>query len=131
MTVGKCGALSKLEKKKFKKIICFDIDNTICRTIGKKYNLAKPIKEAINKINNLYLRGYYIKLFTSRYMGRNNEIISKAKKQGFKMTENQLKKWGLNYHKLIFGKPSFDLFIDDKTIFHKKNWHKHINKHIK
>ena len=53
-------------------------------------------------------------------MGRNNEIISKAKKQGFKMTENQLKKWGLNYHKLIFGKPSFDLFIDDKTIFYKK-----------
>ena len=123
--------MSKLKKNKNKKILCFDIDNTICRTKDKKYNLAKPIKEAINKINNLYLKGYYIKIFTARYMGRNNEIISKARKQGFKMTENQLKKWGLNYHKLIFGKPSFDLFIDDKAIFHKNNWHKYINKYIK
>ena len=32
-----------------------------------------------------------IKLFTSRYMGRNNDSISKAKKQGYKMTLNQLK----------------------------------------
>ena len=38
-------------------------------------------------------------------MGRNNENILKAKKQGFKQTQNQLKKWKLKYHKLIFGKP--------------------------
>jgi hypothetical protein len=34
----------------------------------------------------------------------------------------QLKKWKLKYHKLIFGKPSFDVYIDDKSIFFKKNW---------
>ena len=29
-------------KKKFKKILCFDIDNVICNTKGKNYKNAKP-----------------------------------------------------------------------------------------
>ena len=87
-------------------------------------------KAGIKKINYLFKSGYMIKLFTSRYMGRNMENKSKAKKQGYKMTANQLKKWNVNYHKLFFGKPSFDLFVDDKAIYFKKNWHKYINKYI-
>ena len=46
------------------------------------------------------------------------------------MTSKQLKKWKLKYHKLLFGKPSFDLFIDDKSIYFKKNWYKDINKYL-
>ena len=38
------------------------------------------------------------------------------------LTVLQLKKWGVLYHKLYFGKPSYDLFIDDKAMFFKKNW---------
>ena len=30
-----------------------------------------------------------------------------------------IKKWGVKYHKLIMGKPSYDLIIDDKSIFFK------------
>ena len=116
--------------KKNKKIICFDIDNTICFTIGKNYKKASPNKRGINKINKLYDNGYIIKLFTSRFMGRNEESALKAKKQGYKMTTQQLKNWNVKYHKLIFGKPSFDLFVDDKAMFFKKNWHKYINKYI-
>ena len=112
------------------KILCFDIDNTICNTVGKNYKKSIPNKAAINKINILYDNGYTIKLFTSRFMGRNKESIVKAKKQGFKMTIKQLKSWKIKYHKLIFGKPSFDLYVDDKAIFFKKNWYKYINKYI-
>tara|TARA_B100001123_G_scaffold111944_1_gene130338 strand:- start:49 stop:417 length:369 start_codon:yes stop_codon:yes gene_type:complete len=122
--------LTKSKTKNFKKIICFDIDNTICKTDGRNYLKAKPKKFAIKKINDLYHKGFYIKLFTSRYMGRNNENISKAKKQGFKMTKIQLKRWNLKYHKLIFGKPSYDLFIDDRSLYYKSNWHKYINKYL-
>ena len=61
-------------------------------------------------------------------MGRNKDKIIKAKKQGYKMTMKQLKKWDVKYHKLIFGKPSFDLCIDDKALFFKDNWYKFINK---
>ena len=50
-------------------------------------------------------------------MGRNNDDIKKAKKQGYIFTKQQLKKWKISYHKLIFGKPSFDVYIDDKSLF--------------
>jgi hypothetical protein len=32
------------------------------------------------------------------------------------LTESQLDSWGVKYHSLIFGKPAYDLFIDDKNI---------------
>ena len=51
-------------KKNNNKIICFDIDNTICHTIGRNYNQATPNKNVINKINELYKKGHIIKLFT-------------------------------------------------------------------
>ena len=115
-------------KKKY--IFCFDIDNVICKTKNKNYKTSKPNKKSIKKINQLYESGYTIKLFTGRYMGRNKENIIKAKKQGYKMTMKQLKKWKVKYHKLIFGKPSFDLFFDDKTLFFKDNWYKFIDKDL-
>ena len=37
-------------------------------------------------------------------------------------TLEQLKGWGLNYHELIFGKPSYDCFIDDKAFNYSENW---------
>ncbi len=113
------------------KVICFDIDDTICTTSKKKYFSAKPKIKVIKKINELYKRGYIIKLFTSRFMGRNKDKVTKAKKQGFKKTQQQLKKWDLKYHKLIFGKPSYDLFIDDKSINFKDNWIKKIDKYLR
>jgi hypothetical protein len=61
-------------------------------------------------------------------MGRNKENIKKAEKQGYNFTKKQLKKWGLKYNKLIFGKPSYDLFVDDKAVFFKKNWQEYLKK---
>ena len=80
------------------------------------------IQKSILKINELYDKGHYIKIFTARYMGRNNDNIKLAKKQGYKKTYTQLKRWKLKFHKLIIGKPSFDIFVDDKSIGFNKNW---------
>jgi hypothetical protein len=44
------------------------------------------------------------------------------KEKFYKLTMKQLKSWRLNYHKLILGKPSYDILIDDKSLFYKKNW---------
>lgn len=107
--------------KNRKKIICFDIDGVICSTKGNKYTLSKPIKKNIKKINELYQK-YMIVIFTSRFMGRNNENVKKAKSQGYKFTFKQLKNWKVRFHKLVFGKPSYDLFIDDKSLSFSKNW---------
>ena len=117
--------------KNKKKIICFDIDNVICRTHKNDYTKSKPIKKTINLINYLYKKGYFIKIFTSRFMGRNNENANKAKKNGYKLTINQLKKWNIKFHILIMGKPSFDIYIDDKAFGFNKNWQEKFKKMIK
>ena len=104
------------------KTYCFDIDGVICKTKGKNYFKAKPILKAIKKINHLYDQGHFIKIFTARYMGRNKDNIKLAKKQGYKTTYAQLKKWKIKFHQLIIGKPSFDIFVDDKAFGFKKNW---------
>ena len=36
-------------KKKYKQTICFDIDNTICKTLNSDYK-SKPITKAIKKL---------------------------------------------------------------------------------
>tara|TARA_B100000989_G_scaffold176170_1_gene132253 strand:+ start:2464 stop:2802 length:339 start_codon:yes stop_codon:yes gene_type:complete len=107
-----------------KKIYCFDVDGVICRTKKNYYKESKPNKNAIRVINRLYLNGNKIIVFTARFMGRSNENVKVAKKMGYKLTFNQLNKWGLKFHKLIFGKPSFDYIIDDKSINFKKDWYK-------
>ena len=114
-----------------KKIICFDLDNVICHTKGNDYKKSKPNKLAIKKINQLYRNGHKIKIFTARYMGRSKENSSKAKTKGYKITHNQLKKWNLKFHYLIMGKPSYDLIVDDLSIYFKSTWYKDIDKYIK
>ena len=110
-----------------KKIFCFDIDGVICSTKKNDYEKSKPNKNAIKIINELYLKNKII-IFTSRYMGRNNENIKKAKAQGYSKTFKQLKGWGLKFHKLKFGKPSYDFFLDDKNVFFKRKWQTYFKK---
>lgn len=112
---------------KYKKTICFDIDGVICNNTWGKYEEAHPDLLAIKKINSLYEDNFKIILFTARYMGRSNENIVDAYKKGFDQTKKQLNKWGVKYHFLYLGKPSFDIVIDDKNINYNKDW---INKNF-
>jgi hypothetical protein len=114
-----------------KKTLCFDLDGVICQTNGNVYKNSRPIKKNITAINNLKKKGYMIKIFTARFMGRSKDDPIKAHKKGFKLTSNQLKKWGLSYDKLIMGKPTYDLFIDDKNLSFKKNWPEQLYKKLK
>ena len=65
------------------KSFCFDIDGVICNTINKNYMSAKPNQKSIKIINKLYKNNYII-IFTSRYMGRNNDNVRKAKSKDIK-----------------------------------------------
>ena len=56
--------------------------------------------------------------------------LNKSKKYIKPLTLKQLKNWGVKYHKIYFGKPSFDLFIDDKSLFFSKNWEKLLKKKL-
>lgn len=120
-----------MKTKKYKKILCFDIDGVICKTIKNNYRSSKPIKKSIETINILYNKNFYIKIFTSRFMGRSKEKKSLAIKKGLGLTKNQLKNWKVQYHELIMGKPSYDLFVDDKNFSFKKNWQELIIKKLR
>ncbi len=118
-----------MDKKK--KTLCFDLDNVICKTVGNNYRKSTPKKKAILEINKLFLK-HKIIIFTARFMGRTNNNITKSKKLGYSFTQNQLKKWKVSYHKLIFGKPSFDYIVDDKAVgFSDNNWIKILKKKLK
>lgn len=95
-------------KYRHKKKYVIDIDGTIC-DLSKDcidYSKAEPIKEKIERFNRLYNAGNTIVYFTAR--GYETGIDWRA------VTELQFKKWGVKYHRLIFGKPSADIYIGDK-----------------
>lgn len=89
--------------------IYVDIDDTICYLEEERnYASAKPIYSRIAKINKLYDEGNTITYWTAR--GTVSGIDFRP------LTEEQFEKWSVKYHNLHFGKPPYDLFIDDKNM---------------
>ena len=97
-------------------IYVFDIDNTICETVNSDYENSIPIKERIDSINELYENGHTIIFNTARGMGRTKNNILLVYEMFFEMTKNQLDNWGVKYDKLFMGKPSGDVYVDDKGV---------------
>jgi len=109
------------------KEICFDLDGVICSQTTGDYENAVPDKKAIEVINKLYDQKNKIIIFTSRFMGRNQNNPKKTYEQGYEFTLKQLKAWKVKFHKLIMGKPKYDAIVDDKAVFFKKDWKKILN----
>jgi len=86
---------------------CFDIDGTICTNTEGEYHLAQPFLKRIKEVNALYQQGHTILFFTAR--GSTTGIDWKE------TTQKQLQQWGALYHELHFGKPMYDIHIDDKS----------------
>ena len=84
-----------------------DIDGTICTQDGTDYGNALPKDDVIARINHLYDEGNQIVLFTAR--GYETHV------DWSELTLMQLQIWGIKYHDLIFGKPSADIYVDDKA----------------
>lgn len=106
--------------EKMLKTYVIDIDGTICDKDvcreDKDYHNSIPKKDRIEQINNLYGQGHTIKYFTARGMGRYEDNSFLAIKEFYDLTFNQLTEWGCKFHELILGKPSGDIYIDDKGI---------------
>lgn len=98
-------------------VIYIDIDNTICYSDGGgNYENSTPNIKAIQKANELYENGHTIIYWTARgtMTGINWQDV----------TEKQFELWGVKYHELKFGKPAYDLFIDDKNMNSEDWWEK-------
>lgn len=86
----------------------FDLDGTLC-TNNPIFIKAKPLKDRIEKVNDLYDQGHTIIIDTAR--GSLTGINWK------RTTEGQLKRWGVKYHELRTGVKFYgDQYIDDKGI---------------
>jgi len=95
-------------------IIYIDIDETIANTPeNRDYSCSTPIKENIEKANKLYDEGNTIVYWTARGSGTGINWS--------KVTEKQFEDWGVKFHGLKFGKPVYDLFIDDKNM-NTRDW---------
>ena len=101
-------------------IYVFDIDGTICTNTNGNYNNAEPFRDRIEKNNKLYNEGHTVIYHTARGMGRNFNIPQVAIEQFQEFTEEQLKSWGVKYHELFLGKPSGDIYVDDKGLEDKR-----------
>ncbi len=93
-------------------IYMVDIDQTICKTPytdgQHRYGLARPYKHRIDRINSLYEEGHTIIYWTARGSGSGIDWTE--------LTNKQLKDWGCKFHEVRLGKPSYDVWIDDKAI---------------
>ena len=107
--------------KNKKKTLFFIVKNVIFESVENNYKKNNLISEIINFINILYKQGFQIKIFITRYMEKNNEKISCIKRQVYTFATRQLNKWGLRYNHLIFEKPTYNIFMDDKALGFEKN----------
>jgi capsule biosynthesis phosphatase len=103
------------------KIICFDLDHTLCipgegSDSYSKYAKALPIEDSIAKLKLYKSRGCSIIIFTARRMLTHKGNVRKVIDDIGKITEDWLEQHQIPYDDLIFGKPYYDFIIDDKAI---------------
>ena len=95
------------------KTVCFDLDGTLCTNTNGAYDRAEPFPWAIERLNRLADAGHRIIVFTAR--GTATGIDWRE------TTEAQLERWGVRYDDLRLGKPSADVYVDDRAV-HTTAW---------
>ena len=105
------------------KTIAFDLDDVICwhhsdydrLGIG-KYRHCEPIESGVSLVNEYHDKGYKIIIYTARGMDIYNGNVNLIYENIYDLTYSSLVGWGVKFHRLVMGKLSYDLFIDDKAM---------------
>tara|TARA_A100001011_G_scaffold21265_1_gene21373 strand:- start:3420 stop:3773 length:354 start_codon:yes stop_codon:yes gene_type:complete len=102
--------------------LCFDLDDTICfpnheySDAENKYGKAKPNLPVIKAMQDLYLKGNSIIIYTARRMLTHKGDLNKIENEVGNLTRTWLTYYNVPYDELIFGKPYADVYIDDKGL---------------
>lgn len=101
--------------KNYEKVLVIDYDHTISMTKGTDFENAKPVPGVIEKINELYNKGWIIKIYTARgHISCDSRVDARYK------YEKRMRQWlsdnNVKYHTLSFNKPLAKYYIDDKAI---------------
>jgi CMP-N-acetylneuraminic acid synthetase len=101
-------AYSRIERPA-RRTLCIDIDGVLATTMPPdRYHDAEPVHDVITSVNSLFDAGHEIVLFTAR--GSATGI------DWHEVTERQMRDWGVRYHRLVFGKPAADYYVDDRAL---------------
>lgn len=92
-----------------RRTLCIDIDGVLATTVpADRYHEAEPLHGAIASVNELFDAGHEIVLFTARGSATGADWRD--------LTERQMREWGVRYHRLMFGKPAADYYVDDRAL---------------
>jgi hypothetical protein len=95
------------------KTVCFDLDGTLCSNTFGDYGEAEPFSWAIARVNALADAGNRIVISTARGSATGIDWSDR--------TRAQLERWGVHYDEIVFGKPSADVYVDDRAV-HADAW---------
>lgn len=87
----------------------FDLDGVIAGLVpGDEYARAEALPVGVAAVNALHRAGNRIVIYTARGSATGREWTE--------LTLAQLKRWGVRYHELRFGKPAADYYVDDRMM---------------
>ena len=95
--------------------IVIDLDDTMCFTRNRDFENSIPNELVINKMNELYNKGWKLIIYTARG-AKSCKTLEEREKKYRNITENWLKKNNVKYNKLLFGKMNADYYVDDKNM---------------
>lgn len=100
----------------YEKRVIVDFDDTIATTTTRDWNTAIPHWDVINKMNNLYDKGWEVWIVTARGQLSCNGDWKKADKKYRAIIEEWLANHSVKYHELKFEKYLASYYIDDKAM---------------
>jgi CMP-N-acetylneuraminic acid synthetase len=87
----------------------FDLDGVIAGLVpGDDYARAEALPVGVAAVNALHRAGNRVVIYTARGSATGREWTE--------LTLAQLKRWGVRYHELRFGKPAADYYVDDRML---------------
>ena len=100
------------------KRVVFDLDETLCVHRNRDYPNAAPVTDAIERIRELKrdFPDCEVVIHTARGMKSCGGDAAKADAKNRAVTEEWLKRNGVPYDQLVFGKPFADAYVDDKAV---------------
>ncbi len=98
----------------YKGRLVFDFDGVICVFGAKDYSKAIPYENAVKHINQVFSEGWYVVICTARYMLRCKGDLKEVYRKGYTEASVWLRKFGVKFNELVLGKPSADLYTDDR-----------------
>ena len=98
--------------------ICVDLDGVVCqlRRPGQSYAELAPVPGAVAKLRALRAAGHYVILHTGRHMKSCDGNVGKVLARQGATTFDWLRRHGVEYDEIFFGKPWADVYLDDNAM---------------